>query len=549
MLFEDKNNPAPDKLRDQLVETLINETQINRFYFLALLGATVIATLGLLVNSTAVVIGAMLIAPLSWPIIGMATGTVTTRGHLLGRSLKLTGYSVLLTLVTAYLVTLITPLAGATPEIELRTSPTLLDLMIALASSAVGILALYWPQISGSLAGVAVSIALLPPLCVAGIGLALGSWAIFSGALLLFGANAGAMVFSGIVLLYLLGYRPRRQEEKHNWHLGIALSSIFLVLISIPLALLLSQTIEQTTLTRDIERHLASDIVSIVPGASINTLRIRFPADRHNPVRIDASVYLVEGTFINLGQKNKLRDSLGTLTNRPLDLDLTVLRSLSIRPEVDTERSRILRDIERAVESGLSEISENLVIEQLRTQFEDDAFSAAELYLLIRQPESVQFDFNQKQALAEYLSTELDMEIQMDIELIPIVRVLAETESTQQRRRIAEALELELQKLSVEVQLGDLSITIDEQEKAEPAVNVVATVRIQEGAQISFEQKVALQTSLSSSLGISDFSLEINLIPFQRVTESPPVSTNVESTDEENSVDTAADDNNSIQAD
>lgn len=535
MSSEYKNNPAPRKLRDHLVETLIHETQINRFYFLALLGATVIATLGLLVNSTAVVIGAMLIAPLSWPIIGMATGTVTTRGHLLGRSLKLTGYSVVLTLLTAYLVTLITPLAGITPEIELRTSPTLLDLMIALASSAVGILALYWPQITGSLAGVAVSIALLPPLCVAGIGLALGSWAIFSGAFLLFGANAGAMVFSGIVLLYLLGYRPHRQEEKHNWHLGIVFSTVFLILISIPLGLLLRQTIEQTNLSRAIEYTLHQDIDDILPGGTINDIRIRFPGDQKEPVRIDASVYLVEGAYINLGQKNQLGERLNSLTERPLDFQLTVIRSLSVRPEEDTERSRLLREIEQAVEQEMLAISEELVIEQLRIDLDSIDAETVELYLLVRQPEGVLFDFDQKQALAQRLSEKLSMEIQMEIELIPVVQVLAETDNTRLRRQVRTAVIAELANLSDTFFLDELSITTEESDSRITELNLVANVRIPEGQQISFEDKERIRSALIQTLEIEEITLEIYLVPFQRVVEEEEVEDEVAVEAEESS--------------
>src|SRR5690606_21179451 len=126
-----------------------------------------------------------------------------------------------------------------TPEILSRVNPNLLDLFIALASSVIGIFAVYYPRISSSAAGVAISSALLPPLCVSGIGLANRSIDLFKGSFLLFSSNLAAIVFAGALTLYLLGFKPRREQDQKRFSFGLLISSIFIIALSIPLAIYL----------------------------------------------------------------------------------------------------------------------------------------------------------------------------------------------------------------------------------------------------------------------------------------------------------------------
>ncbi len=179
-----------------------------------------IATLGLIADSGAVVIGAMLVAPMLTPIMGLALGSV--RGHaslLLSPAIALVeGIAVAICLSAA-----LTWLAQALPfdalvtlpsEAQARTSPNPFDLGIALAGGAVGAYALARHQQSDTLPGVAIATALMPPLCTVGIGIALNDRGVWGGAALLFVTNLSAILLAGILVFAVLGFRPER------WHRG-----------------------------------------------------------------------------------------------------------------------------------------------------------------------------------------------------------------------------------------------------------------------------------------------------------------------------------------
>jgi uncharacterized hydrophobic protein (TIGR00271 family) len=194
-------------------------------YWLQLLLAMGIASLGLVLGSTAVVIGAMLISPLMSPIIELGMGLAIGSPFLVLRSSARTGVSVLVVVVSASLLTLALPFSEVTSEIAARTSPTVLDLVIA---SFCAIAAAYTTVRPGSdttstAAGTAIGIALVPPLCVVGFGVGTGSRAIASGAGLLFVANLCAIILFAVLCFLFLGYSAistaaleRAELERHG---------------------------------------------------------------------------------------------------------------------------------------------------------------------------------------------------------------------------------------------------------------------------------------------------------------------------------------------
>jgi uncharacterized hydrophobic protein (TIGR00271 family) len=177
-------------------------------YWLQLLLALAIATLGLLLGSTAVVIGAMLVSPLMTPIIELGMGLAIGSPLLVVRSSGRVGGSVLVVVASAAAITMVVPIHEVTSEITARTSPTLLDLAVA---SCCAIAAVYAVVRAGSdtasaAAGTAIGIALVPPLCVTGYGLGTSGWSIATGAALLFTANFCAILLFSVLAFLLLGY-------------------------------------------------------------------------------------------------------------------------------------------------------------------------------------------------------------------------------------------------------------------------------------------------------------------------------------------------------
>lgn len=177
-------------------------------YWLQLLLAMGIASLGLVLGSTAVVIGAMLISPLMGPIVELGMGLAIGSPLLVLRSFTRTVASIAVVVSSAALLTLALPFYEVTPEIAARTAPTLLDLTVAIFCA---IAAAYTTVRPGSgttatAAGTAIGIALVPPLCVVGYGLGTRSWSISSGAALLFTANFCAILLFAVLCFLLLGY-------------------------------------------------------------------------------------------------------------------------------------------------------------------------------------------------------------------------------------------------------------------------------------------------------------------------------------------------------
>lgn len=162
------------------------------------------ASLGLNVNSTAVIIGAMLISPLMGPIIGMGLAVGINDFELMKRSMKSYLVATFISVVTATIYFALTPLNTVQSELLARTSPTIYDVLIALFGGLAGIVALSTKGKGNVLPGVAIATALMPPLCTAGFGLATGHWLYFLGAFYLFFINTvfiSAATFVGVRMM------------------------------------------------------------------------------------------------------------------------------------------------------------------------------------------------------------------------------------------------------------------------------------------------------------------------------------------------------------
>lgn len=183
-------NIMPDKEDErQIVAQISSGVSFRGANLWVLIFAIFIASLGLNVNSPAVIIGAMLISPLMGPIIGMGLAVGINDVELLKRSARNFGVATLISVLTATVYFLLTPLGDARSELLARTSPTLYDVLIATCGGAAGIIALCTKGKGNVIPGVAIATALMPPLCTAGYGLATGHWLYFLGAFYLFFIN------------------------------------------------------------------------------------------------------------------------------------------------------------------------------------------------------------------------------------------------------------------------------------------------------------------------------------------------------------------------
>ena len=161
--------------RKELYQARIASSKPSLGFFVLLLCAAVIATLGLIANSTAVVIGAMIVAPLMDPILSLAFALSISNNKLAKRSLLTVVIGVLTVIATAALLSSLLDVSEVNREMTSRTAPNLIDLGVAVAAAVAGSFSMTRERLSNSLAGVAIAVALVPPLCVCGIGLSMGN--------------------------------------------------------------------------------------------------------------------------------------------------------------------------------------------------------------------------------------------------------------------------------------------------------------------------------------------------------------------------------------
>lgn len=219
------------------------QKKVSAFWVLLVLAA-VIATAGVIADSTATVIGAMIVAPLMTPILGSALALVLARRRQLVVNVAMVLGGALLVIAVGYLLGLTHVFeltADNNTQIAGRVSPRLIDLVAALATGAVGAFALVRSDVSDTLPGVAIAISLVPPLAVVGICLESGETTQALGALLLFGTNVAAIIATGTLVLLL--FDVRRSAEDAGIEVGglggrtLAVVGAMLVLVAVPLTI------------------------------------------------------------------------------------------------------------------------------------------------------------------------------------------------------------------------------------------------------------------------------------------------------------------------
>jgi uncharacterized hydrophobic protein (TIGR00271 family) len=200
-----------DKAEDsQIDEGLRAGVELKGTNLWVLMFAILIASVGLNVNSTAVVIGAMLISPLMGPIMGVGYGVGIYDSQLIKKSFRNLGIATLISLLVSTLYFLLTPLSNAQSELLARTTPSIWDVLIAFFGGLAGIIGATRSKNTNIIAGVAIATALMPPLCTAGYGLANGNWHYFFGAFYLYSINCVFIAFSSILIIWFLKIKHKQ---------------------------------------------------------------------------------------------------------------------------------------------------------------------------------------------------------------------------------------------------------------------------------------------------------------------------------------------------
>lgn len=319
----------------EIYQDVYANRQFNATYFLMMVMACLIALLGLLENSPAVIIGAMLISPLMGPILSCGLALTAADWVLGKKALRNLSLSILETILIAALATWLSPLKAVTPEILARTNPNLMDLLIALFSGIAGTLALCSSQ--GGLTiipGVAIAVAVMPPLATAGYGVSTGQWEIARGAFLLFFTNLMAIMISANAVFLLVGFRPQRQPHPGGHRLifryRIVFAWLILLVLSIPLIRTLVQAAQQTALHKGIATSLEAQL-NRKGARTLDGFSFQKSGDG---ILVDATVRTAQ--FIGVPEVEAIQTALSKKIGYPAHLELEQVQLAAEPPKAPT---------------------------------------------------------------------------------------------------------------------------------------------------------------------------------------------------------------------
>ena len=254
-------NVLPDKDGEKyVIKQITNGINFQGSNLWILIFAVFIASLGLNVNSTAVIIGAMLISPLMGPIIGMGLALGIADLDLFKQSIKNYLVSTFISVVTATIYFTLSPITDAQSELLARTSPTLYDVLIALFGGAAGFLAMSTKGRNNVVPGVAIATALMPPLCTAGYGLAVQNTSYFFGAFYLYFINTVFIAFTTCLGVRFLHFHRKQFINREKMRrVNLYIVSIIIITI-IPASYMTWNIIKQSVFENNIDNFVTKEL-------------------------------------------------------------------------------------------------------------------------------------------------------------------------------------------------------------------------------------------------------------------------------------------------
>ncbi|OGX81866.1 hypothetical protein BEN47_18950 [Hymenobacter lapidarius] len=326
-----------------------------------LIFAILVASVGLNVNSTAVIIGAMLISPLMGPIVGIGFGAATVEIDLIRRGLKNLLFAAGVSLLVSALYFRLTPLTDAGSELLSRTQPTTWDVLIALFGGAAGAVGLTRRERGNTVPGVAIATALMPPLCTAGYGLATAHWSFMLGALYLFFINCVFISLATFLVSRILPLphhtfvsRPQaRRVQLIIWAMALLTGG--------PSVYLAARIVQRTVFVHSAQQFIDEQLN--LPGSYVVTRRIEAEKNTIN--------VLLAGQRLTRAQLRKARATLPRY--RLLESKLVVRQGLAQLDSADAQTMRIslLEDVRSRNEQTLASYDARLAqLQQMLAQYD-----------------------------------------------------------------------------------------------------------------------------------------------------------------------------------
>lgn len=325
--------PLSKKRRDEIVENIRTASSPGFDYFFLVILSSAIATLGLINDSPAVIIGAMLVAPLMSPILGVGLGSITADANLARNSTSSLIRGAILSIILSAFLTLsniylpfVPSLLEIPREVLSRTQPTANDLIIALAGGLAAAYSLAQPHLSAALPGVAIATALMPPLSTIGIGIALGRWDIAGGAALLFLTNAITIAFAATLVFFLEGFVPRIKRTNGKLPKTLLIAGLLTGILLIPLTILGARLVSQAQENRLINNIIKTEISEITNAEIADLTIVRSDRELQIEITIRSNIPM------SYTQVVSLQEALVARLDKPLALVVNHIRAETLDP-------------------------------------------------------------------------------------------------------------------------------------------------------------------------------------------------------------------------
>ena len=325
--------PASIERRAEVQISLRESSTPNFDFFVLVFLSCIIATYGLLSNSAATIIGAMLVAPLMSPIIGLGLASIRGDALLFRNAILALAQGALIAIVLSAIITWFNDLVPVVSfqdlpqEVISRTQPSPSDLAIALAGGLAATFALVQPNLSAALPGVAIATALMPPLCAVGVCVALGDWKLAAGAILLFVTNAVTIAAASILLFYTVGFTPPRREGEERVPRSLRISLILTALLLLPLGWQSYSFVKQVNLNRQVQTVVSEESTAI--GAELADLEWS-----ENEDILEINTTMLVPNAISHTASVELQDAIAQRLQRSVQLRINQVIASRLNPSV-----------------------------------------------------------------------------------------------------------------------------------------------------------------------------------------------------------------------
>jgi uncharacterized hydrophobic protein (TIGR00271 family) len=337
-----------EESKEKVLENIKSNISFRGSHLWILACAIVIASVGLNVNSTAVIIGAMLISPLMGPIVGAGFALAIFDFELLKRSIKNLLIATIVSLLVATIYFFVSPFKDIQSELLARTSPNIYDVLIAFFGGLVGVIALTRVEKGNPIPGVAIATALMPPLCTAGYGLAVGNLSYFFGAFYLYTINCFFICIATFFIIKLLKYPPIDHfNAKYEKRIRYGISTLIVIMI-VPSFYLAYNLLQERKYSQKVELFINNEFIS--SGYTLIYKQTKFNT---NPRKIELA--FLTKKFTNdeikmLNQRLKHYDILNTkltIRQNTTDLKSEILNEIGNQNNVLNARDVVINNLQK----------------------------------------------------------------------------------------------------------------------------------------------------------------------------------------------------------